>query len=254
MIVVTRHPALVDLLREREITDGTEGVLSHATPEDVRGQHVIGVLPLALAAEAASVTEVPLQMAPEDRGQELGIERLRQIAGEPVTYAVMALPKPEASEMEVLREVRSSDSPYAVRTVFRAPASAQLPCLGDWIDRGKVGNVRTIDLQPRADAPLAALIDGDIEPFAGETLADDGVVLVEAAGGDRAQATAVFARPGACVALRHGYKGRSRSVAEISATGVRYLSDSEIADRRGGGQSCESALAEQLRAAGLGRS
>ena len=87
-IIVTRHPALVDLLKERGIIDGTEAVIQHATPDEVRGKHVIGVLPLSLAVEAASVTEIPLTLTPEDRGKELGIDRLRQIAGSPRTYVV----------------------------------------------------------------------------------------------------------------------------------------------------------------------
>ena len=88
-IVVTRHPALVNLLVEQGIIDGSETILEHATPDQVRGKHVIGVLPLALAAEAASVTEVPLSLAPEDRGQELGIDRLREVAGTARTYVVL---------------------------------------------------------------------------------------------------------------------------------------------------------------------
>ena len=96
-VIITRHPALVELLSERGIIDGTEQVLSHATPEDVMGRHVIGVLPLSLAALAASVTEVPLSLAPEDRGKELGIERLREIAGDAVTYVVAERDKADAS-------------------------------------------------------------------------------------------------------------------------------------------------------------
>ena len=88
MIVVTRHPALVALLRERGIISDDVTVIAHATPDQVRGQHVIGVMPLSLAALAASVTEVPLALTPDDRGRELDITRLRQIAGEPVTYRV----------------------------------------------------------------------------------------------------------------------------------------------------------------------
>ena len=87
-VSVTRHPALVELLCERGIIDGSEPVIEHATADEVRGLHVIGVLPLSLAAEAESVTEVPLSLTPEDRGQELGLDRLRQIAGEPRTYVV----------------------------------------------------------------------------------------------------------------------------------------------------------------------
>jgi len=87
-IVITRHPALVDLLRERGLIDGSEPVIEHASADQVRGRHVIGVLPLALAAEAASVTEVTPSLTPEDRGQELGIDRLRDVACAARTYVV----------------------------------------------------------------------------------------------------------------------------------------------------------------------
>lgn len=88
MIVVTRHPALVELLKERGIIKDNVRVLFHAGPEDVRGQDVIGILPLSLACLAKSVTEVPLTLTPEMRGKELDIDTLRQIAGDAVTYVV----------------------------------------------------------------------------------------------------------------------------------------------------------------------
>lgn len=87
-IIVTRHPALVQYMTEEGICPAGTPVVAHATPEVVRGNHVYGVLPLHLAAEAALVTEVPLALTPEDRGVELSIERMREIAGEPVTYRV----------------------------------------------------------------------------------------------------------------------------------------------------------------------
>lgn len=87
-LVVTRHPALVQYLHEIGLVESDVPVLEHVNAEDIRGKHVIGVLPLHLAALAASVTEVPLTLTPEDRGQELSVDRLRQIAGEPVTYRV----------------------------------------------------------------------------------------------------------------------------------------------------------------------
>ena len=89
-VVVTRHPALVALLRERGLISDDCRVIEHASPDDVRGQNVIGVLPMALAALAASVTEIPLNLTPEMRGKELDIETLRQIAGAAVQYTVTA--------------------------------------------------------------------------------------------------------------------------------------------------------------------
>lgn len=121
LLVVTRHPALVDLLCERGIIPtaircgsclvyrdaGTRlcpacgesigslcpdpervRVISHASPGDVAGRHVIGVLPMHLAALADRVTEIPLALGPGDRGQEIGLDRLREIAGQARTYIV----------------------------------------------------------------------------------------------------------------------------------------------------------------------
>jgi len=88
-LVVTCHPALVALLKERGIITGDSDVLAHATAEDVRGRHVVGVLPLHLACLAATVTVVELALTPDDRKAGLGIERLRAIAGEATTYRVI---------------------------------------------------------------------------------------------------------------------------------------------------------------------
>lgn len=86
-IIITRHAALVQYIVEIGLVSAGR-VIPHATPDDVRGRHVIGVLPLRLAALAASVTEVPLDLPPELRGQELTLEQVRQFAGAPVTYRV----------------------------------------------------------------------------------------------------------------------------------------------------------------------
>ena len=88
-VVITRHPALVELLKERNMIDGTEKVLTHATEADVKGKDVIGVLPLSLASLANTVTEVPLALTPDMRGKELDIETLREIAGPARTYRVL---------------------------------------------------------------------------------------------------------------------------------------------------------------------
>lgn len=87
-LVVTRHPALVDLLRERGLIGEDVRVLTHASEGDVAGCHVYGVLPLSLAAVAERVTEIPLDLTPELRGVELDLTTLRRIAGEACTYVV----------------------------------------------------------------------------------------------------------------------------------------------------------------------
>lgn len=85
-LVITRHAALIELLIERGLTTPETLVLDHATIEDVRDKHVAGVLPFDLAAAAYAVTQIPLATTPEDRGKELSIERLREIAGPDRAY------------------------------------------------------------------------------------------------------------------------------------------------------------------------
>jgi len=87
-VVVTRHKALVEYLKEIGLADDTCQVIEHATPKDVKGKVVVGVLPLRLAALAVEVIEVPMDIPAELRGVELNIEQVREFAGQPVTYKV----------------------------------------------------------------------------------------------------------------------------------------------------------------------
>lgn len=87
-LIVTRHPTLVEYLRELGMVEEGVEVISHATAEAVTGRHVAGVLPHSLSCLAASLTEIPLRLTPEMRGKELDLATLREIAGEPVTYIV----------------------------------------------------------------------------------------------------------------------------------------------------------------------
>lgn len=87
-IIVTRHKALVEFLIETGMVTAETPVLSHVTSKDVLGKHVIGVLPLHLAALAATVTEIPLDIPAELRGQELDLEQVRRFAGSPAKYSV----------------------------------------------------------------------------------------------------------------------------------------------------------------------
>ena len=85
-VIVTRHPALVEFLKEL----GVEGeVVSHATEETVRGKHVFGVLPMRLAAEAGKFTEVTLLVPPELRGKELTLEEVNSLNPTLTTFKVV---------------------------------------------------------------------------------------------------------------------------------------------------------------------
>ena len=90
-VVITRHPGLVQYLTEIGLADADTEVLAHASPENVRGKHVCGVLPHSLSCLTASFTEVPLSLPAELRGQELSLDQVRQYAGIPVTYRVTLL-------------------------------------------------------------------------------------------------------------------------------------------------------------------
>ena len=90
-IVVTRHRALVTLLRKWKVVTGDVQVYQHVTEQDVAGKHVIGVLPIWLAASAASYTEVPVRAPREMRGVELSLDELRLYARQPVTYHIQVM-------------------------------------------------------------------------------------------------------------------------------------------------------------------
>lgn len=68
-LIITRHAPLVEWLGRRGITGP---VFEQVTPEDVRGKHVYGILPLWLAAEAMSVTEVSMPQLPLDARKRVG--------------------------------------------------------------------------------------------------------------------------------------------------------------------------------------
>lgn len=102
-LVVTRHAALVDYLREQGIVGADVEVIPHADAEMVEGKHVAGVMPLHLATLCRSVTEVPMDIPVELRGKELTIEQMRQFARPTVTYTVLAAKTPH--DAGVLRDV-----------------------------------------------------------------------------------------------------------------------------------------------------
>jgi hypothetical protein len=88
-IIVTRHPALVEVLREDFDIEGEAH--EHATAELVRDRAVIGVLPLHLAALAFSVTAVDLDLPPELRGKELTVDEVRRHLKGLTPYKVQTL-------------------------------------------------------------------------------------------------------------------------------------------------------------------
>ena len=87
-VVVTRHLGLVEYLIELGLCSKDTQIIQHGTAEDVRGKHVIGVLPMYLAVLAESITEVHMSIPEELRGQELTLEQMLMYGGKPLTYRV----------------------------------------------------------------------------------------------------------------------------------------------------------------------
>jgi putative CRISPR-associated protein (TIGR02620 family) len=90
-LIVTRHPGLVAYLREIGLADAETAVVTHATPDVVKGKRVCGVLPHSLSCLCETFTEVPLNLPQELRGVELTVEQVRQFARPAVTYRVEVL-------------------------------------------------------------------------------------------------------------------------------------------------------------------
>jgi len=88
-IIVTRHQGLIDWLeRQGYNVDDWQAVRHVSTPDQVRGKHVIGVLPLHLAAEALTISAPEYDIRPEDRGRDLTAEELEDRGCRLVRYTV----------------------------------------------------------------------------------------------------------------------------------------------------------------------
>lgn len=100
-VIVTRHAGLVAWLAAR----GIEGhVIAHATIADVEGYHVIGNVPLYLAAYAAAVTTVDLPgLKPEQRGQDLTPAEMDAAGAELNTYTVRGYAPPAVGPLRPFR-------------------------------------------------------------------------------------------------------------------------------------------------------
>jgi hypothetical protein len=86
VVIVTRHETLVRWLGREGITGE---VIQQATPDDVAGKDVYGVLPLWLAVHANSVTEVSMPditLEQRKRVADLTIEEMDEAGAHMVTY------------------------------------------------------------------------------------------------------------------------------------------------------------------------
>ena len=98
-IIITRHSSLIEYLKKHGIiNDEDYKVIPHANEDDVAGKHVIGVLPIHLAALTESYTTVNMNIPPEMRGKELTLEDMEKYVTGIETYFV--LNKHAAKELE----------------------------------------------------------------------------------------------------------------------------------------------------------
>ena len=91
IIIVSRHPAAVEWLRQQvpELVDAP--VLAEATAEDVRGKIVYGNLPLHLAAAAYAVVAIEFSGQPP-RGREYSVAGMEVAGAHLRTYTVNPAP------------------------------------------------------------------------------------------------------------------------------------------------------------------
>ena len=87
-IMVTRHKDLIIYAIELGIITKDTPVYNGVNPGFVKGRHVVGVVPLHVAASADKVTVIPIMTPAELRGCELNLGQLRRYAGKLVTYKV----------------------------------------------------------------------------------------------------------------------------------------------------------------------
>lgn len=101
-VVVTRHPALIEYMREIDLIPEYVEVITHVTDvEQIKGNRVYGILPFDLAQHAESMVTIPLNVPAELRGTELTVEQIRQYAGTPQTFIVKQIPTVTESERQI---------------------------------------------------------------------------------------------------------------------------------------------------------
>ena len=94
-VIVSRHAATIAFIRESGLAPEGAPYWRTRPRKTSPGSHVIGNVPLELAAAADRVTTIPLPRARQDetgRTVELSLDDIRRTAGEPATYQVERIP------------------------------------------------------------------------------------------------------------------------------------------------------------------
>ena len=87
-VIVTRYLPLAEYLKAEGIVAPDTPVVFRVRPEDVKGRHVYGTLPVWLAAFAEKVTEYVLVVPPDVKPELLGVGEIGRYLRTPVSYRV----------------------------------------------------------------------------------------------------------------------------------------------------------------------
>ena len=168
-IVVTRHPGLVEYLREIGLADVETIVVTHATPDVVRGKRVCGVLPHSLSCLCETFTEVPLDLPQELRGVELTVEQVRQFAGAPITYRVLSDAMISTDVVEIIKET-STNGRWGLVVLGPGGCNLYAPQEGRLESLGTIEGRETYRFTPEVGSGQWFMVGGDLEPVAGASV------------------------------------------------------------------------------------
>jgi len=85
--IVTRYQSFAQYLKEYGLAPSDAIVVEKLHPKDAKGAHVIGRVPLWVACEAETVTNVPM-LNSKSRNKPMSIDEIAKVAGEPTVYRV----------------------------------------------------------------------------------------------------------------------------------------------------------------------
>ena len=94
-IIVTKHKAVEQFIRESGLVPGYVKCHKSVTPNFIKDKHVYGILPLSLAAEAELFTEVKITLPKSEKNKRLSLEELKPLVKGVVTYTVKKIKEEE---------------------------------------------------------------------------------------------------------------------------------------------------------------
>ena len=253
-LIVTRHPGLVEYLREIGLADAETVVVSHATPDVVKGKRVCGVLPHSLSCLCDTFTEVPLDLPQELRGAELTVEQVRQYAGAPVTYRVLSNTATIPTDVVEIVHMRSTNGRWGLVVLGPKGCNLGTPQEGRLASLGTIEGRDTYRFTPEVGSGQWFLVGGDLVAVAGASVvcnvslqsSDEATIIL----GGEFFAVKCYGYKRRSVSLTCYYKGQEikASAAVLASMGVIPCTVKAVNEAA---PKLESGLAAALKAAGL---